>query len=282
MRFGVIGGDRRQAELAQLLEKDGFEVGVYGVQARANLIRPFEDTVNADVVVLPLPLCKGEGVLNCEMMPVPTRELFRYFRPQQVVLAGQIRPAQIQEAAECGLRLRDYFLREELTVANAAITAEGAIQVAMEQMSKTLLGAKCLVLGFGRIGKLLSHRLRGIGAVVSATARKPEDLAWIRAYGFEALCTGELDGKLSDCDVIFNTIPAPVLDMKKLKQVKPDCVCIDLASMDGIDAAAAEQYGITCVRARSLPGRLAPETAAGVIRDTIYYMLSQEERGEPI
>ena len=100
MRFGVIGGDRRQAELAQLLEKDGFEVGVYGVQARANLIRPFEDTVNADVVVLPLPLCKGEGVLNCEMMPVPIRELFRYFRPQQVVLAGQIRPAQIQEAAE--------------------------------------------------------------------------------------------------------------------------------------------------------------------------------------
>ena len=74
------------------------------------------------------------------------------------------------------MKLEDYFLREELTVANAAATAEAAIQVAMEHLDRTLLGMDCLVVGFGRIGKLLSSRLHGLGGRVTATARKPGDL----------------------------------------------------------------------------------------------------------
>lgn len=118
------------------------------------------------------------------------------------MLAGQIKPQQLQEAAKRGLLLEDYFLREELTIANAAMTAEGAIQVAMENLDRTLLNMECLVIGFGRIGKLLSHRLHGIGAKVSATARKREDLAWIRAYGWRALDTEHLDGHLSSYGVV--------------------------------------------------------------------------------
>ena len=66
-------------------------------------------------------------------------------------------------------------------MANAAATAEAAIQVAMERLDRTLLGMECLVLGFGRIGKLLCHRLHGLGARVSAAARRPADLAWVSA-----------------------------------------------------------------------------------------------------
>lgn len=278
--FGVIGGDRRQAELARLLAEDGHTVYGYGLSGKK---RDGGDTLDrassADVVILPLPLCKGDGVLNCEETPLPTRDLFSRFHPRQLLLAGQVKPAQRREAAERGLTLEDYFLREELTVANAAATAEAAIQVAMDRLDRSLLGLNCLVLGFGRIGKLLCNRLHGLGAGVTATARKPGDLAWIRAYGWRALETGDLDGRLASFDAVFNTVPSPILGRRLLGQLPADCLCVDLASVQGIDLAEAEALGLPNVWARSLPGRMVPHTAAAVIRDAVYYIL--EERGDP-
>lgn len=278
--FGVIGGDRRQAELAGLLEADGCMVRTYGLGTwRSEDETSLRQTAACDVVILPLPLCQGDGVLNCRESPVPTLELFRSLRPDQLILAGQVKPKQMREAELCGLKVEDYFLREELTVANAAATAEAAIQVAMEQLDRTLLGMDCLVVGFGRIGKLLSSRLHGLGARVTASARKPGDLAWIRAYGWQALETGGLDGQLESFGAVFNTVPSLILDTALLSQLPPGCLCVDLASVPGIDLAAAESLGLPHVWARSLPGRLVPRTAAAVIRDAVYYIL--EERGEP-
>lgn len=272
--FSVIGGDQRQAELARLLAEDGNPVCTYGLETWKP-VEPvaLDRAVTTDVVILPLPLCKGDGVLNCQDGAVPTLELFRRLRPDQRILAGQVKPQQQQEALVYGLTLEDYFLREELTVANAAATAEGAIQVAMERLDRTLLGMDCLVLGFGRIGKLLSYRLHGLGARVTATARTPEGLAWIRAYGWQALETGSLNGKLGQFGVVFNTIPSLVLDGPLLTQLSPNCLCVDLASQQGIELAAAESLGLSNVWARSLPGRLVPHTAAAVIRDAIYILL---------
>ena len=272
--FGVIGGDRRQAELAGLLEREGHSVLTYGLRRwKPTNVTSLEQALKADVVILPLPLCRGDGVLNCEEDPIPTIEVFRRMRPDQRVLAGQVRPQQQHEALSCGVTLEDYFLREELTVANAAATAEAAIQVAMERLERTLLGMDCLVLGYGRIGKLLSHRLQGMGARVTATARKLEDLVWIRSYGLRELKTSELDGHLGTFGVVFNTIPSLVLDETLLSQLPEDCLCVDLASRQGIDLAAAERMGLPNVWARSLPGRLLPRTAAEVIRDAVYYIL---------
>ena len=53
---------------------------------------------------------------------------------------------------------------------------------------------------------------------------------------------------------------------------------IDLASEPGgVDFAAAETLGVRAIWARALPGKVAPLTAANVIRDAIYHIM--EERG---
>ena len=270
--FGVVGGDRRQAELGRLLAGDGHSVRTYGLDRWKPVgADTLDRAASADVVILPLPLCRGDGVLNCEEGAVPTADLFRRLRPQQRILAGQVRPQQRREAEALGLMVEDYFLREELAVANAAATAEGAVQTAMEHLDRTLLGLDCLVIGFGRIGKLLSCRLHGLGARVTATARKPEDLAWIRAYGYQALETGRLDGHLSAFGAVFNTVPSPVLGAPLLRQLPEDCLLMDLASVRGIEAAEGKTLW-----ARSLPGRLSPRTAAAAIRDAVYYILLEE------
>lgn len=272
--FGVIGGDERQAKLATLLREDDVIVHTYGVEGEKG---DLEQALSAEVILLPLPLCKEDGLLNCKEDPMALTELFARLTPRQRILAGQVKPQQQAEAAKYGLILEDYFLREELTVANAAATAECALRVAMEQLDRSLLGENILVLGFGRIGKLLCHRLQGLGCRVTATARKNADLAWIRAYGYEALKTDE--GALAPFGVVFNTIPNLVLDRARLAKLPPGSLCVDLASKNGIDPGAAKELGLFYIWARFLPGRMVPHTAAAAIRETIYHILS-EERGE--
>ena len=72
--FGLIGGDRRQAELARLLKEKGNTVWTYGVPGLPDAL---DQAAAADVVILPLPLCREEGMLNCEAAALPTAALFR-------------------------------------------------------------------------------------------------------------------------------------------------------------------------------------------------------------
>ena len=272
MLFGIIGGDRRQEELLALLRRDGYTVAACGVAGEMD----WDAAVAAEVVILPLPLCKEGDTLNIEGPRRGAGALFRQLRRDQLILAGQVKPAQAALAAELDLKLVDYFRREELTVANAAATAEGTVQVILERLERSLLGSRCLVLGFGRIGKLLCHRLMAMGAHVTAAARRPESLAWARAYGYETADIGRLEGNLGAFDVVVNTVPEPVFGADRLRELKPDCLCVDVASVQGVDLNAAEALGLECIWARGLPGKLMPKTAGAVIRDTVYTIIKEQ------
>ena len=102
--FGLIGGDRRQAELARLLKEKGNTVWTYGVPGLPDAL---DQAAAADVVILPLPLCREEGMLNCEAAALPTAALFRRFRPDQLLLAGPVRPAQQMGAEQRGPTVGD-------------------------------------------------------------------------------------------------------------------------------------------------------------------------------
>lgn len=278
--FGVIGGDRRQAELARLLEHDGKQVVTFGLELWRGNGSTLVEAAKADCILLPLPLCKKPDMLNSTGETVTTAEVFGLLHPEQLIFAGQVKPAQGLEAERRGLRLTDYLAREELAAANAIPTAEGAIQIAMEQLPVTLNGTEALVLGFGRIGKLLAQRLLGLGVRVTVAARKCEDRVWAEALGCKTVHSENLDGRLSRFQVIFNTVPSLLLNGLLLSQLREDCLCIDLASQDGLDYSAADELHIQALRAKGLPGKVAPVTAAAAIRDTIYHIL--EERSELI
>ena len=134
----------------------------------------------------------------------------------------------------------------------------------------TLHGSKCLVLGFGRCGKVLANMLKGIGAKLSVEARSQADLAYIESYGYRPVALGELYECIDQYDFIFNTIPTMVLDEMKLRNMQQDCIIIELASKPGgVDFCVAKRLGIKVIDAQSLPGKVAPKTAAKIIFDTI-------------
>lgn len=160
--------------------------------------------------------------------------------------------------------------------ANAVPTAEGAVQIAMEELPITLHRARVLVLGFGRLGKLAAHRFAALGAKVSVAARKWADLAWAEAYGYGAERIDQLGGWLCAYDLVINTVPSRVLGAGYLADLKPGCLVVDLASKPGgVDLEAASQMGVRVIWALSLPGKVAPVTAGRAIRDTIYHILHE-------
>ncbi len=260
------------AYLASLLARDGWAVRSWCLAGAPGETRPSE-AMEAPRLVLPAPLEK-DGTLNGTGMPLS--ELWPRLRAGQRVYAGAASAAAREAAERHGLRLTDYMEDEALAVENAVPTAEGALAAAMERMSVTLHGAPCLVLGFGRIGKLLSRDLAALGARVSVAARRPESLAWAEALGYAPLHTRRLTGELGGFRAVFNTVPAPVLDAALLRELPRGCVLIELASRPGIDAEAAETLGITLVKAGGLPGKVAPETAAHALRRALYRIWKEE------
>ena len=242
MRFSIMGGDPRNARLCEILTEEGREARLFLQEDVA------EAAAFGDVVVLPV---KG--------MP---GDLFNGFlRDGQTLVTGE-----------------DFLSREDFAVLNAIITAEGALELAMGDMPVTLHGCEALVAGYGRIGKLLCKNLLALGAAVTASARKDLDFAWMDAHGIHPVHTLKLDGTLHCYDVIFNTVPHLTLTSARLREVKPACVIIDLASAPGgTDFKAAERLGLRCRWALSLPGRCAPESAARYMRLVLKQILL--ERG---
>lgn len=147
----------------------------------------------------------------------------------------------------------------------------------MEELAVTLHGSHVLILGFGRVGKLTAHRMSSLGARVSVAAQDYGDLAWAAAYGYEGVRLEFLAHELGGFALIVNTIPALVLDEKRLSWVDPDAFILDLASAPGgIDQKAAKARGLRVMQAPGLPGRTAPVTAAAAIRDAIYHILREQ------
>ena len=281
--LSILGGDMRQVHLARLLLKDGKDVMTWGLeQGGAPKGVSLDRALEGDVLLLPLPVCRGERLnLPLTDTELEASRLWPRLRYDQLLLGGMIGDLGRRLMADHGLTLLDYYSREEAQVANAVPTAEGAIQLAMGSTDRTLHASRCLIIGYGRIGRLLADRLLALGAEVTVSARKYGDLAWIQAWGCQSVQTGALTGQLERFDLIFNTAPALILDGTRLRETREDCVILDLASAPGgVDQAAAGRLGRQVILAPGLPGKVAPRTAAAAIRDSIYHIL--EERGEPI
>ena len=279
--ISILGGDLRQVCLARLLSEDGWMVTTWGLEkGGGDGGAPLDQALEGDILLLPMPVCRN-GMLHLPLTDteLEAERLWARLRYDQLLLGGMTGNLSRRLMADYGLTLLDYYDREETQVANAVPTAEGALQLAMESTDRTLHSSRCLIIGYGRIGRLLADRLLALGAEVTVSARKYGDLAWIEAWGCRSVQTGALTGQLDRFDLIFNTAPALILDGTRLRETREDCVIIDLASAPGgVDLEAAKRLSRQAIPAPGLPGKVAPRTAAAAIRDSVYHIL--EERGE--
>ena len=285
--FSIIGGDLRTIKLAKMLANEGNKIYTYGLEKavelkdNSNII--FTEKISraipkdVEVVIGPIPFTSNGININAPFgeKEISIREMIHYLEGK-ILIAGSISPEIYDMANDEYIEIIDIMKREELAVLNTISTAEGAIEIAISNTNKIIHGSEVLILGFGRIGKVLARKMAGLSAKVTCAARKDEDLAWIRAYGHNETNINALGENLSQYDIILNTVPHLVLNKERLQYVKKDALLIDLASNPGgIDKKEAKELKLKLVWALALPGKVAPVTTAEFIKDTIYNILKE-------
>ena len=153
-----------------------------------------------------------------------------------------------------------YYRDPVYVLENAALTAEGAAELLMRRMPGAIMGAKILVVGYGRIGRLLSYKLRALGACVTVGARGSIARTEAAMSGHN---TVDITNVGDTYDAVVNTVPAPVLAGDYGAEV-----CMDLASSPG-----GWEDGTSVLKAPGLPGLYAPEAAADVMAEAIYRVM---------
>ena len=283
-KIAIIGGDMRQTMLASLMSADGFDTGVYAVGENEEYICPhklsgLDELSGYEAVVLPMPVLKDGGALNAPMYSgeIMPDEVMRHISPNAVVLGGKLPHDMVEKYKR--LSFYDYLEREDFAVKNSVATAEGAIALAVNETPFTIWQSRCLVIGYGRIGRALTRLLRAMGANVDAAARRCADRAVIETVGCGALDTAQLDKYIGNYDLIFNTVPARLISPSVLAAVKRGALTVDLASKPGgVDLEAARSMGRNVIWALSIPGKTAPLTSGRILKDTIINILKELDR----
>ena len=157
-----------------------------------------------------------------------------------------------------------YYKDEIYVIENAALTAEGALELLMRRSNRALAGMEVLVSGYGRIGAFLAGMLSGLGARVTVAARSETARAAARARGFAAVDFAHIPPVF---DGVVNTVPCPVLAGDY-----GGALCVDVASAPGGWATDAP-----VLKAPGLPGLYAPKTAADVMAEAIYRVMEEEK-----
>ncbi len=275
-KIAVIGGDQRQLFVAEYFAERGYKVAVWGLDTYGGRLEAAKSLsavlYGAFAVILPLPTSKDGLYLNFPLSDekLTFEELIESVSKEQILIGGHLFDEMLALASKRGIRLYDCMESESFKVMNAIPTSEGAVGIAMNELQVTLFGSTALVCGFGRIGKILSGLLLSMGCHVLAAARKDGDLAFIRAFGYEAVRYSELCDAAERADVIFNTAPAKILTRPVISHIRKDVPVIDLASLPGgVDEIAAEECGVKVIHALSLPGKVAPVSAGRIMAQSI-------------
>lgn len=261
-KITVLGGDDRLKILKANLEKNGYTVDSLGLYKNDD-----GDITSSQIIVLPVPTTKDGNMVFAPLTgrSIPINYITENTTRDQLILC-------------CNYSFKnrnyvDYGALDSYALLNSVPTAEGAIKIAIENTDYTLWKAKVLVIGYGRVGKILADRLKAMGCEVTITARKPSDLALAEALGFSYINTGHLNLKPLEYNIIFNTVDVKVIEDNSLKCCTADLI-LDLSSKGGLSLDAANTLGIKALKAPGLPGIIAPKTAAEILTNTVTHIIN--------
>lgn len=255
----ICGGDLRQKYMYEDMLKKGFGVSTFALYDDGESI---ENISKFDVLILPLPVSRDGVHLNAPLVNYEIRidDILSRTDSTQTILGGM--------CSGLSHNIIDYYENEDFQMQNAIPTAEGALQLAMENTEITINKSSCAVFGFGRIGKILARMLKNMGADVTVFARKQKDISLAKALGYNGEKTGVISNFVGDFDILFNTIPNRVIDSEALSNLRG--IYIELASKPyGIDMEWAEKLDKNVIIASALPGKVAPITSGKILSDVI-------------
>ena len=278
--IGIIGGDKRQEYLAEILEKYHISVMTYAVSGTssypAGSLRELMECCT--VIVFPVPFTRdGKTISSLTKQPdLEISSVLFYLRPEHRICGGNI-PEAVRTQCESGqIPYSDFLKNDRIALLNAIATAEGAIMEACRLSPLNFHQNRSVVIGYGKCGSVLADRLKGLHSIVSVCARSEKARTEAGVLGFDTTDVEHLDKILPDTFFVFNTVPAPVLSESLIQLLPAQAVIVDIASAPGgTDFGAAAACGITSSLFLSIPGKTAPYASAQILAGELLSLLDK-------
>ena len=182
-----------------------------------------------------------------------------------------------KNAQEFNLNYEPLMNLDYIAILNAIPTAEGVIAYLIQNRKKTIMGAKILVIGYGRCGSVLAEKLFYLGAKVFVHTRSQS--SYSRAisnriqpfYDLNNLYNfyGDKNKNKKDFDVIINTAPVKIITDKELLNINNKTLIIDI-TRDGLDIDLARSKNKFSTRLLGIPAKFAVQTAGEILGKYIY------------
>ena len=262
MQFKIMGGDKRFEILENLLIENGH--------------MPDD---NARFIILPLPLTRDGETLNAprEKHKIKLSDIILDADEGDIFFGGLVPGDFKAKILAAGAVIYDYNALDRFAELNAIPTAEGALAIAVNATDYSLCGAKCLVSGYGKIGKVLARYLKSLGALVTVSARKQSDFDFAEKENIPYIHSKDIAAHVADFPLIFNTVPYRIFGADVIDLFSKNTLYIELASKPyGIDFELAKSKGVEVINAPSLPAKVAPKTAAKNIYKAIFHIIREE------
>lgn len=278
-----LGGDMRQKYACDYLNERKIDaIACLDITIDDQLIQYIN---KSNMIVFPLPASKDgiaiNTITNDRMICI--KDIFKLIPNDKTIIGGRFTKSMKDFFKEKSYSYVDYYDDESFQIQNALISAEGAIYYGKSRFIGSIHNSKIAILGFGRIGKILSYLLMSQGAKISVFARKDIDCTWSELIGFKAnkikniASDNVLDFREYHFDIIFNTIPHRIINEYCAKSISTNSIIIDLASDPyGMDLELARKFNLQYYRELSIPGRYAPKAAGEILGNTIINIINQE------
>lgn len=220
----ILGGDMRNRRLCDVLKRQGHKVEYFSDAYRESVQAIQSHIEDTRCIVLPM-AAKAQKI--CGMA---REQILESCRPGSVLFCGTADAWWAEAAREKGSALVELLDDETYAMENAYYTAEGAICLVQEKTQESLWKKKCVVVGGGRIAQALFGMLRVHTTQIALVARRQSARArfavWqAQCYPFEAQ-----GNAFEDAQIVFNTVPEPVIDPRALMRMRDNGMYVELAS----------------------------------------------------
>jgi len=290
LTIGMLGGDKREQEIARRAALTGADVRAHGfpwpehgIADVKHLDDPAAVLKGAKFALFPIPGISASGALFAPAAPapiVPDRAMLAGMAPRAHIILGWADKNLKAHAEALSIGLHEYEWDRSLMLQRTPAILEGLLKIVIENTAITIHNSHACVVGQGTIGAVLTRYLVALGAHTHIAARNPEQ----RAAAFVAGATPHLLEELPELaprlDFIFSTVPTRVVGEDVLSRLPKSALVVDLAAPPGgVDFDAAKRLGLTAIWGRGLGSR-APVTVGasqwGGIRARIEKILAEE------
>lgn len=264
--IAVILGDKRQRELAKILNSSGYMCIDIDSKEKYEANKSFVSV--ADTIILPIPITKDRVNIFCELedIKIEMSSFFQLLEKEKLIIGGVFPETVCTLLKNEKMSYLDLFKKESFVIYNAYLTAQGVVKIICENIDSAFNCQKVLITGFGKVAFQCAKMLSSLGFNVAISARNEAQRETAKSLGYATFDNEKIENYIYMFDIVVSTVPHNIISRKALEHMKDNSLYIELASAPfGAEKKNFKNSKARYILGASLPGKMYPQASARVI-----------------